>query len=498
MRTLNPDENPNISVLLIDDEPNIGEITKLYLENKFGGFTVTVVYDGESALEILKTRSFEIIVSDYEMPEVSGLDILHTIRARADTTPFVIWTGKSRHEVVIKALNEGADFYLQKGEEPLTLFTEMKQVLVQIVEKRRIGKALSESQVLLAEIIDFLPDATIALDASHKVIAWNRAMEHLTGISTERIFGEQIEYEKCIEQYSEISPLLGSILKNGEIIISDTENSFSRGAEYTEEFFINVGENPRYFLVTVSAILNPHLGKVGFIGSIRDVTSQKSAELAVLDSRENYKQLVENNRDIVMRFDANGRHIYVSPAISQYIPFETWYLIGKRYSDLHLPGGIGDLWDSYIDTVVQTGDPYEVDICFTSPLGEVYFNWRLFPESDTEGKVRSVLSISRDITYQKEYEKEKQTLLLQIERNLAELAILNDGIRNPLAVITGLLSIMDSLQDSERDALYTQVLQIDQMITQLDRRWVESENVLGFLRRHYSIENRSDTRKRNP
>lgn len=495
---MNPEANPKISVLLIDDEPNIGEITKLYLENKFGGFTVTLVYDGESALEILRTHDFEVIVSDYEMPEISGLDILHSIRARGDTTPFVIWTGKSRHEVVIKALNEGADFYLQKGEDPMTLFTEMKQVLVQIVEKRRIGRALNESQVLLSEIIDFLPDATIALDTSHKVIAWNRAMEHLTGISTERIYGKQIEYEKCIEQYPEITPLLGSILKNGSIILSDTENSFSRGEEYNEEFLINIREKPRYFLITVSAILNPDFEKAGFIGSIRDVTSQKSAELAVLESRENYRKLVENNRDIIMRFDANGRHIYVSPAINQYIPINYRFLIGKRYSDLNLPDGIGALWDSYIDTVINTGAPIEVDICFPSSNGEIFFNWRLFPESDTEGKVRSVLSISRDVTFQKEFEKEKQTLLIQIERNLAELAILNDGIRNPLAVITGLLSIMDSLQDSEREALYTQVLQIDQMISQLDRRWVESENVLGFLRRHYSIEDRSDSRMRNP
>ncbi|OQA52075.1 MAG: hypothetical protein BWY45_03240 [Euryarchaeota archaeon ADurb.Bin294] len=104
-----------------------------------------------------------------------------------------------------------------------------------------------------------------------------------------------------------------------------------------------------------------------------------------------------------------------------------------------------------------------------------------------EGKVRSVLSISRDITYQREFEQEKQALLSQIERNLGEFAILNDGIRNPLAVITGWLSMMD-LHEEERSTLMHQIKQIDEMITKLDRRWVESEKVLGFLRRHYAIQ----------
>jgi hypothetical protein len=99
----------------------------------------------------------------------------------------------------------------------------------------------------------------------------------------------------------------------------------------------------------------------------------------------------------------------------------------------------------------STGKPHEADISFQSPKGLVTLNWRLFPEFDLEGKIRSVLSISRDITYQREFEQEKQALLNQIERNLGEFAILNDGIRNPLAVITGWLSLMKIIQRSMKN-----------------------------------------------
>jgi len=229
------------------------------------------------------------------------------------------------------------------------------------------------------------------------------------------------------------------------------------------------------------------MSKVGFIGSVRDITIQKRSEYALIESRENFRALVENNTDIVMRFDANGRHLYVNPAVAPYIPFPPEYLIGRTYKELPYSSRMATDWDNLIQDAINTGKPQEADISFKTPKGIVTLNWRLFPEFDMEGRIRSVLSISRDITYQREFEQEKQALLEQIQRNLGEFAILNDGIRNPLAVITGWLSMMD-LQEKERSTLMHQIKQIDEMITKLDRRWVESEKVLGFLRRHYSIQ----------
>ena len=200
-----------------------------------------------------------------------------------------------------------------------------------------------------------------------------------------------------------------------------------------------------------------------------------------------FRALVENNTDIVMRFDVNGRHLYVNPAVDPYIPFHPEHLIGKTYKDLLSSSRMATDWDNLIQKAISTGNQQEADISFKISKEIVTLNWRLFPEFDMDGNIRSVLSISRDITYQREFEQEKHALLEQIQRNLGEFAILNDGIRNPLAVITGWLSIMD-LQEKECSTLMHQIRQIDEMITKLDRRWVESEKVLGFLRRHFAIQ----------
>lgn len=468
----------------------MGDIARIFLEEQLGGCVVTQVTDGIIALERIQSHNYDVIVADYEMPGLDGLQLLRTLRNAGDNTPFLVCTGKSRHEVVIEALNAGADFYLQKGEDPLILFTEMKQMIVQAVTRRRSEKALANSRNLLEEIIDFLPDATLAVDLSHNIIAWNRIMEDLTGIPSDSVLFKRQNFSDYCIRHPGVSSLIEHIMILGEQTTSTSYNPGIENRIITEEYRGLVGEDEtdeRYYRIMVSPILNSGMQKVGFIGSVRDITAQKRSEYALLESRENFRALVENNTDIVMRFDVNGRHLYVNPAVDPYIPFHPEHLIGKTYKDLLSSSRMATDWDNLIQKAISTGNQQEADISFKISKEIVTLNWRLFPEFDMDGNIRSVLSISRDITYQREFEQEKHALLEQIQRNLGEFAILNDGIRNPLAVITGWLSIMD-LQEKECSTLMHQIRQIDEMITKLDRRWVESEKVLGFLRRHFAIQ----------
>ena len=102
------------SLLYVDDEPGLLEIGKLFLEVN-GDFSVTTINSASAALDLLKEENFAAIISDYQMPEMNGITFLKKLKASGNTTPFIIFTGKGREEVVIEALNEGADFYLQKG-----------------------------------------------------------------------------------------------------------------------------------------------------------------------------------------------------------------------------------------------------------------------------------------------------------------------------------------------------------------------------------------------
>jgi len=128
-----------LRVLYVDDEPGLLEIGKLFLE-KEGEFAVDTLTSAREALDQLNTERYDAIISDYQMPEMDGITFLKQLKASGDATPFIIFTGRGREEVVIEALNEGADFYIQKGGEPKAQFVELANKIRYAVSRRRSRK----------------------------------------------------------------------------------------------------------------------------------------------------------------------------------------------------------------------------------------------------------------------------------------------------------------------------------------------------------------------
>ncbi|OPX66501.1 MAG: osmolarity response regulator [Methanoregulaceae archaeon PtaB.Bin056] len=130
-----------ITVLFVDDEPALLDVSRLYLE-KTGDLKVETCFSVEQAIELLKERSYDVIVSDYEMPGIDGIEFLKLLRNLGDPTPFIIFTGRGREHVVIEALNSGADFYLQKGGDPKSQFAELSHKIRLAVERKRNERSL--------------------------------------------------------------------------------------------------------------------------------------------------------------------------------------------------------------------------------------------------------------------------------------------------------------------------------------------------------------------
>ncbi len=97
----------------------------------------------------------------------------------------------------------------------------------------------------------------------------------------------------------------------------------------------------------------------------------------------------------------------------------------------------------------------------------------------------ATIAQGQDITEMRRLEQEKDAALIQIQKNLAQLAVLNDGIRNPLTVITILADMLEDHKMTEQVRIQTK--QIDDMVTQLDNRWADSEKVLSVIRKHYQV-----------
>ena len=114
-----------IRALYVDDEESLLELTKLFLERDERIMAVDTCDNAREAIGRLEQEEFDVVVSDYEMPDMDGIGLLKEIRSRDDDVPFILFTGRGREEVAIEAIDNGADFYIQKGGDPRSQFTEL-------------------------------------------------------------------------------------------------------------------------------------------------------------------------------------------------------------------------------------------------------------------------------------------------------------------------------------------------------------------------------------
>ncbi|MHC1709016.1 MAG: PAS domain S-box protein [Methanomassiliicoccales archaeon] len=145
--------NRPLQVLVVDDEPAILDISKEFLET-FHEMRVTVAESGPKALDILAKSSLDAVVSDYQMPVMDGVLLLKELRSKGNDIPFILFTGRGREEVAMEALNNGADFYVQKGGEAVSQYTELAHKVRRAVDDRYNEKRLGVEKRRLEKMLD--------------------------------------------------------------------------------------------------------------------------------------------------------------------------------------------------------------------------------------------------------------------------------------------------------------------------------------------------------
>ncbi|PWR70563.1 response regulator [Methanospirillum lacunae] len=157
-----------IQVLYVDDEIPHLMLAQEYLGHS-GKVDLTCVSSGREAIEALSKNSFQVIVSDYMMQDMDGVALLKYIRQNYGNIPFLLFTGKGKEEVVIEALNHGADYYIRKGNDPFEQFAVLEQRIIQVADRKDVQEELAAREELYHSvlavqselIVDFLPDLTI-------------------------------------------------------------------------------------------------------------------------------------------------------------------------------------------------------------------------------------------------------------------------------------------------------------------------------------------------
>jgi two-component system alkaline phosphatase synthesis response regulator PhoP len=123
-----------IPVLVVEDEEHIRNILEYNL--KLDGFEVYLAEDGLAGLELARQKKFEVILLDWMMPEMNGLEVLSELKhdKRTEHIPVFMLTAKAMTDDLAQALQLGADDYIAKPFDPVTLGQVIKQKLESLVK----------------------------------------------------------------------------------------------------------------------------------------------------------------------------------------------------------------------------------------------------------------------------------------------------------------------------------------------------------------------------
>lgn len=191
---------------------------------------------------------------------------------------------------------------------------------------------LKTSNKQLEDIIEFLPDATLIVDDSGDVVAWNRAIEEMTGIEKTAIIGKHYS-NSAVAFYGEHRPFLVDLVfqNNDELVGKYNYIEQKKNTIYAEVYASKLyGGKGAYIWITVSSLIDPNGHVIGGIESIRDITEHVETENQLKNMSHQKDLILRASGEGILGLDVNGNHTFVNPSAANMLGYGEDELIGRR------------------------------------------------------------------------------------------------------------------------------------------------------------------------
>jgi PAS domain S-box-containing protein len=328
-----------IHILLVDDQPVLLEITQLFLE-KTGDISVDTAGCATEALAKLHQNKYDAIVSDYDMPAMDGIEFLKVIKNTEKEKPFIIFTGKSREEVVIEALNSGADFYLQKGSDPKVQFAELANMIQQAVMRKRVEEALLQSETNYRTLVENTQDSIYMVDRNGRYLFINHHHEARLGIPHDECQKYSYEDLHTPEDTKNFIGKVKGVIETGEPISDQYER------------------DGRWFVRKISPIKNEIVDQAIAATVIStEITETQLLKDAVQSLNAQFKVLLEVISDSIYSVDPTCHYLFMNSHHRRRLKIPDDRYKGKSYSDYH-DSEESARFEATINKILQTHEPY--------------------------------------------------------------------------------------------------------------------------------------------
>lgn len=285
-----------IHILHLDDDLTFLQTTQKILgTNK--EFAIESVSSIQEARNKLKFGKFDVILSDYQMPQKTGLDFLTELRSEAITTPFILVSEKDRAEIIAKALNLGVFRYVEKQPDlqklAALLFEAIQQAYTQSPKEH-----LLENVDLLKEVFENGAIGIIIIQVStRRIVAANKAALNLFSATKDQLIGIICQPAICCPP-------------NGQCPIIDLHQTFSEGEQVIAQ------RNGKQIPSIKTAKKVAVLGEEYIIESIVDLTKTRRETQKIQEKSHEYKILFSENPQAIVICNKNFGVVEVNPSFT--------------------------------------------------------------------------------------------------------------------------------------------------------------------------------------
>jgi PAS domain S-box-containing protein len=297
-----------------------------------------------------------------------------------------------------------------------------------ISDKKRIEDELQESRQFLENIIQFFPDAIMVIDNAGKVVAWNRAMESLTGTGAEEMVGKG-EYEYALPFYNERRPILiDLVLRSDTEVVRKYLSLEQRGETLCAETFMPV--SGRYLQGTAAVLRDSGGVVIGAIESIRDVTKRRQMEEALRSANEFSRVVMDSVDDAISIINVDDYRIEgVNAGFLKQLNLTPDEVLGRKCYEVshHRCEPCAPPFDPCpMQESVVTGKPATAEHVHFLPNGEkLQVEVISSPVFEEGNRVTRVVHVSRNITERKRMEAERERLIEELRDALNKVKTLS-------------------------------------------------------------------------
>ena len=387
-----------LNLLIVEDSPDDAEL--LVHELRRGGFDVQWQrVETESDFLARLEHPPDLIVSDYAMPQFSGVRAVELLRRRGLDTPFILVSGSAGEEKAVDAMKRGATDYLLKDRvarlsgavehalEEKRLRQEGRQMREQLALQ---GTALKEGEARFASIINAATDGIITVNGEQRIVLFNPAAERMFGYRAEQLLGESLD--RLIPQRFHHAHT-GHVRKFGDTGVTNRRMGAlgtifglrSDGTEFPIEASISQVEAGGQKLFTVI---------------LRDITARKLGE----EARNRLAAIVESSDDAIISESLDGLVVSWNAGAERVFGYSAGEMMGRPIS-LLLPAELQHEEPQILDLIEHGKRVAQLETVRLRKNGSrINVSLIISPIKDTEGKIIGASKIVRDITERKRLE----------------------------------------------------------------------------------------------